>query len=159
VHLFVSGARPPDRVDDSGRFEEDLLATLLKDNSFDPLRPFHEQPDDTFATLLRQFNIWATDDFLTRPELRALLLPAIRADFKAAASYRYVQQPPWEIPITCFCGLDDPYVTRQDAVAWHRHTTREFRIHFRRGNHFLVVEDRDFIISEINSVLRPAGLT
>ena len=157
VHVFVSGARPPHRIDDSGRFEEDLLAMLLKDHRFDPLRPFHEQPDDTFATLLRQFNIWATADFLAHAELRALLLPAIRADFKAAASYRYVAEAPWETPITCFNGLDDPYVTRGDAVEWNRYTKSAFTMHLRNGNHFLVVEDRDFIVSTINSALRAAA--
>ena len=157
VHLFVSGARPPHRVTTSGLFEEDMLAKLLTDHDFDPLRPFHEQPDNTFANVLRQFNIWATDDFLAQPDLRALLLPAIRADFEIASTYRFVLEAPWDIPITCFNGLDDRYVMREHAMEWNRHTKREFRIHLRKGNHFLIVEDRDFIVATINAELAATG--
>jgi acyl transferase domain-containing protein/surfactin synthase thioesterase subunit len=156
-HLFVSGARPPNRISTTGPFEEALLMRLLADPRYDPLRPLHEQPDDTFADALRQFNIWATDDFLAHRELRTLLLPAIRADFEIAAAYKFTTEPPWDVPITCFNGLDDHYVTRDQAVEWNRHTRREFAIHLREGNHFLVVEDRDFIVATINTTLAAAA--
>lgn len=155
-HLFVSGARPPDRISTTGPFEEALLARLLADPSYDALRPLHEQADDTFADALRQFNIWATDDFLEQRELRALLLPAIRADFAIAEAYKFVPEAPWDVSITCFNGLDDHYVTRHQAMEWNRHTRRDFAIHFRKGNHFLVVEDRDFIVTTINTTLAAA---
>jgi surfactin synthase thioesterase subunit len=155
-HLFVSGARSPNRISASGPFEEALLVRLLADPRYDPLRPLHQQPDDTFADALRQFNIWATDDLLAQRELRTLLLPAIRADFEMAASYKFTPEPPWNVPITCFSGLDDHYVTRDQAMEWNRHTRTEFAIHLRDGNHFLVVEDRDFIVATINSALAAA---
>jgi surfactin synthase thioesterase subunit len=76
-----------------------------------------------------------------------------------ASTYRLAATPPWDIPITCFAGLQDPYVTRDEAVQWHRYTKSEFRIHFREGNHFLVVEDRTFIASTIAAELesQPTG--
>jgi acyl transferase domain-containing protein/surfactin synthase thioesterase subunit len=153
AHLFVSGSRPPHRVSAHGRFEEDLLNSLLDDQGFDPLRPIYEQRDDTLARILRRFNIWATDEFLAQPTLRSLLLPAIRADFEIAARYRYLAEPPWEVPVTCFTGLDDPYVTREDASEWSRYTNSDFQLHLRKGNHFLIVEDREFIVRTINVVL------
>ena len=156
IHLFVSGARPPNLVSASGSFEESLLGRLLADDKYDPLRPLHEQPDETFADALRQFNIWATDDLLARRDLRTLLLPAIRADFEIAATYTHTPEPPWDLPITCFNGLDDRYVTRQQAIEWNRFTSRAFRMHFRNGNHFLVVDDRDFIVATINAELAAA---
>jgi surfactin synthase thioesterase subunit/NAD(P)-dependent dehydrogenase (short-subunit alcohol dehydrogenase family)/acyl carrier protein len=156
LHLFVSGARPPNLVSVSGGFEESLLGRLLTDDKYDPLRPLHEQPDDTFADALRQYNIWATEDLLAQRELRTLLLPAIRADFEMAATYKHTPEPPWDVPITCFNGLDDHYVTRQQAIEWNRYTRREFRIHFRTGDHFLVVDDRDFIVATINAQLAAA---
>jgi epothilone polyketide synthase C len=116
----------------------------------------HQQPDETFADVLRQFNIWATDDLLEQRELRGLLLPAIRADFEMAATYKFTPEAPWDLPITCFNGLDDCYVSRDQAMEWNRHTRREFRVHLRNGNHFLVVDDRDFIVSTINAELASA---
>jgi phthiocerol/phenolphthiocerol synthesis type-I polyketide synthase E len=153
VHAFVSGCRPPHRLLTHGTFEESLLRTLLGDEGFDPTKPYHKQPDHTFATLIRHFNIGATDDFLAHSDLRDILLPAIRADFEIVSRYRFTPEPPWDVPLTCFIGLDDPYVTREDAVGWNRYTCRDFRIHFRPGNHFLIVDNRDFIVSIINTTL------
>jgi surfactin synthase thioesterase subunit/NAD(P)-dependent dehydrogenase (short-subunit alcohol dehydrogenase family)/acyl carrier protein len=153
VHLFVSGCRPPHRLNELSLFEEDLLLTLTKDDRFDPLSALHEQPEHVFATIIRQFDIGVTDEFLSRAELRNLLLPAVRADFELTWRYRVGAVRPWDIPITCFTGLDDTYVTRECALEWHRYTQRELRIHFRAGTHFLVAEDREFIVSTINRTL------
>lgn len=153
AHLFVSGARPPHRVARDGPFEEHLLATLLKHERFDPLVPGHEQPDEVFAEMIRHFNIGATEELLANAELRRLLLPAVRADFAMAFHYRFTPEPPWPVPVTCFVGLDDPYVTRDDALAWGKYTTVAFHVHIREGAHFLVVDDRAFIVETINREL------
>jgi acyl transferase domain-containing protein/thioesterase domain-containing protein/acyl carrier protein len=153
AHLFVSGARPPHRVARDGPFEEHLLATLLKHERFDPLVPGHEQPDEVFAEMIRHFNIGATEEFLTNAELRRLLLPAVRADFAMASRYQFTPEPPWDVPVTCFVGLDDPYVTRDDALAWGEYTRVAFHVHIRTGAHFLVVDDRAFIVETINREL------
>ena len=149
-HLFVSGSRPPRRLNLPGRFEEDLLARLLKEPAFDPFVAAYAQDDEVVAAMIRQFNIPASADFLASPELRALLMPVIRAEFRMGARYRFIPEPPWETSITCFAGLADPYVTRQDALGWSEHTRHLFRLHLRDGAHFGVVEDRDFIVDTIN---------
>ena len=156
-HLFFSGSRPPHRILSFGRFEEDLYARLLKFKAFDPLKPLHEQPDEVFAEVILHFNIGATGDFVARPELRTALFPAIRADFETVYRYRHVPEPPWDIPITCFIGLDDPYVTREDALEWSRYTSSEFRAHFRNADHFLIVGDRAHIVNTINETFTTAA--
>ena len=153
AHVFVSGCRPPHALDTLGPFEDDLLSKLLPDRDFDPLAPFHAQPDQIFARVIQQFDIGVTDEFLARPELRALLLPCIRADFELAYRYRRTPEPPWDVPISCFVGLGDAYVTRDDALGWNRYSRREFRLHYRPGTHFLVSEDRAFIVAAINEAL------
>jgi surfactin synthase thioesterase subunit len=150
----VSAARAPGRLGRHGRFEEGLLARLLHHRGFDPLRPLYEQRDEIFGDMIRHFNIGATEDFLASDELRRLLFPAIRAEFAMAARYRYQAEPPWPVPISCFTGLDDPYLDRADALAWSQHTCTSFRLHWREGAHFLVVDDRDFIVSTITQELR-----
>jgi surfactin synthase thioesterase subunit len=154
-HLFVSGARSPRRLNQFGRFEEDLLARLLERPEFDALIALYDQAEDVVAEMIRQFNIGLTEDFLASAELRTLLMPAIRAEFRMGARYRFTPEPPWETAITCFNGLDDPYVAREDALAWSEHTRRLFRLHLREGAHFLVVDDRDFIVETINRELQP----
>jgi len=151
--FFVAGVRPPHRLTHEGDFEHTLLERMLRHETFDPLRPAHEQPDEVFAEITRHFNIDATDEFLAQPELRRLLLPTVRADFALTAAYRYEPEPPWDVPVTCFAGLDDPYVSREDADGWSDYTRRSFRLHWRPGAHFLVVDDRDFIIQTLNREL------
>jgi surfactin synthase thioesterase subunit len=151
--FFAAGVRPPHRLNREGHFEHTLLERMLRHEQFDPLRPAHEQPDEVFAEITRHFNIGATDEFLAQPELRRLLLPTVRADFALTASYRYAPEPPWDVPFTYFAGLDDPYVSREDAGAWSDCTRHSFQLRWRQGAHFLVVDDKDFIVKTLNREL------
>jgi acyl transferase domain-containing protein/surfactin synthase thioesterase subunit len=153
AHVFVSGARPPHLLHREGAFERALLADLLRQPEFDPLRPGHEQPEPVFAEMIRHFNIDATENFLKNAELRRLLLPAVRADFAMAAQYRYASTPPWNAPITCFLGSGDPYVSHEDTLEWGRYTRGGFHVWVRPTAHFLIVDERPFILDTINRAL------
>jgi acyl transferase domain-containing protein/surfactin synthase thioesterase subunit len=155
AHAFVSGARPPHLLHREGAFERNLLAAMLRQPEFDPLVPGHEQPDPVFAEMIRHFNIDATEEFLKSAELRRLLLPAVRADFAMAARYRFAPTPPWETPITGFVGHGDPYVTHEDALEWGRYTRAPFQVLVRPTAHFLIVDERPFILDTINRTLVP----
>jgi acyl transferase domain-containing protein/surfactin synthase thioesterase subunit len=150
VHLFVSGARPPHRLFDLGPFEEMLAAELLKLPGYDPIVPLHHQKDDVFAAALLHFDIGATAQFLANPELRRLLLPAVRADFATLADYRASRDAPASLPITCIAGLEDPYVSRRDAIEWSEYTDSLFKIHFLASAHYLIIEEREAILDVIN---------
>jgi acyl transferase domain-containing protein/surfactin synthase thioesterase subunit len=149
-HLFVSAARPPDRIGDCGLFEEDLMQDLLKLTNYRIGLPIYAQEDDVFAEVIRHFNIEATDQFLRDPDLQQLMLPVVRAEFKMASNYTFVAEPPWAIPITCFAAKGDPYVSREHALGWGRFTNARLQVHIRDGAHFGVVDDTAFIHSVIN---------
>jgi acyl transferase domain-containing protein/surfactin synthase thioesterase subunit len=153
-HLFVSGARPPDRIADQGGFEQRVMHDLLKLAEFRISLPGYAQPDDVFAELIRHFNIRATEDLLSQPKLRQLILPVVRAEFQMAANYQFVREPPWEIPITCFAAKGDPYVSRKHALGWGRFTNSRLQVHIREGAHFAVVDDVAFIHDVINRELQ-----
>jgi surfactin synthase thioesterase subunit/acyl carrier protein len=157
AHLFLSGARPPAFLKQTDLFEETLLRQLLAHAEYDPLLPLSAQPDRAFGLALRQFDIGRTGEFLNRPELRRLLLPAIRADFELADRYRPPSKVLWDVPITYFAAVRDPYVTRTQALGWSAHTTRAFKIYFRPGAHFTVSEDREFIVRTINGEIGTAA--
>ena len=125
-HIFVSGSRPPHQVSMPGKFEASLMATLVEHPKFLPRRPLHEQCDEVFAMAIRHFDIGASEEFLSHPDLKAILLPAIRADFSIAASYTPEITDPMEVPVTCFHGIDDHYVSKSQAMEWNQYTTREF---------------------------------
>jgi acyl transferase domain-containing protein/surfactin synthase thioesterase subunit/acyl carrier protein len=153
VYLFVSGSRSPDRTDREGPFERLLQDRLLRSKLYDPFLPIHEQPEEVFVEVIRMFRIDSTDQMLNSPELRALVLPVVRAEFEMASKYQYRPEAPWNFPITCFKGEDDLYVTRADALSWGRFTTSNFQVYVRKGEHFLLVSDRDFVLRMISREL------
>jgi epothilone polyketide synthase C len=153
-HLFVSGARPPDQITDQGPFEQRVMHDLLKLAEFRISLPAYAQPDDVFAELIRHFNIQATEQLLSNPELRQLILPVVRAEFQMATDYQFIREPPWEIPITCFAAKGDPYVSREHALGWGRFTNLRLQVHIREGAHFAVVDDVAFIHEVINRELQ-----
>jgi len=153
-HLFASGARPPDRITDQGQFEERVMHDLLRLAEFRISLPAYAQPDDVFAELIRHFNIQATEQLLSDPELRRLMLPVVRAEFQMATNYQFVREPPWEIPITCFAAKGDPYVSRHHALGWGRFTNSRLQVRIREGAHFAVVDDVAFIHDIINRELQ-----
>ena len=115
--------------------------------------PPFAQSDDIFSQIIRRFNIQATDQMLDNPELRNIMLPVIRAEFRMASNYEYQSEPPWDIPITCFAANNDPYVSRRHALGWGHFTDARLQVHFREGAHFAVVDDSAFIQSVINREL------
>ena len=156
--MFASGARPPDAVADLGLFEERLRRDLLALAEFRVNLPAHLQPDDVFADIVRHFDMQATDRFLDDPELRRLMLPVVRAEFQMVASYNYVPETPWDIPITCFANRGDSYVTRQHALGWGLFTNTRLQMHIRNSNHYSIVDDVGFVQTEISRELSALSL-
>ncbi len=112
--LFASGRRAPTRTRDEWvhqRGDDDLVAEI--------------------ATLA------GTDaQVLGDPELVRMILPAFRADYKAAETYRYHPGPKLSCPIVSLIGDADPQVTSDEADDWREHTTGGFELHVYPGGHF-----------------------
>ena len=153
VHIFVSGARPPDELQQHQELETDLLDQLLKLPAYNLFEPIHRQQDEVFSEAIRRFNVVATQSLVQDPELRRLILPAIRAEFEMASNYRYEPEPPWDIPITCLTGAHDAYVSAENARSWGRFTKNRFQLFTLDSEHFIVVDDDRFLIRVINREL------
>jgi len=149
AHLFVSGARPPQRLKTPGDFEVRLLELMANHPESNMLAPIHAQPEDVFISLIRLFQIPATDEMVENEELRALILPTVRAEFAMADAYKWKHREPLPIPITCFTGHEDLYVSREDAEAWAGLTCARYQLHYRDGAHFLVEDDEGFLLKVI----------
>ncbi|MGW8358585.1 thioesterase II family protein [Streptomyces wedmorensis] len=135
VALFASGRRAPsvERTELGSRVDDDtLLRTLQSLGGTHPM-VFEDK------------------------ELVRLALPAIRADYAAAETYRYRPGPPLSCPLTMLTGEDDPMVSPQDAVAWREHTSAEFDLITLPGGHFYLTEQHAAVTRAITD--RLAGLT
>lgn len=94
--------------------------------------------------------------FLEDPELRSLILPAVRSDYEAIETYRHTARPPLGIPVTVLTGDGDPQVTAEEAAAWSAHTTGPFALRTFEGGHFYLTDHFSEVLSLLRTVLDPS---
>jgi medium-chain acyl-[acyl-carrier-protein] hydrolase len=115
VHLFVSGHGAP--------------------HLEDPEPPIHNLPEDEFIQKIQGMNGTA-EKLFEHPELRAMFLPILRADFTICETYRHRPGPLLPCPITALGGIGDPSVPRAALEAWREHSAAAFKVHLFPGDHF-----------------------
>lgn len=82
----------------------------------DPRR-VHTGTDDELVAELRRYPDNGAG-VLDSPELRELLLPTVRADYKLIETYELRHPAPIPAPVAVLRGVDDPDVDADKAAAW-----------------------------------------
>ncbi|MFY1623842.1 thioesterase II family protein [Micromonospora sp. WMMD723] len=120
VALFVSGRAAPDSPLD---------------------RNFHAVDDDQLVQEL--VRLGGTDPaIVANSELIELILPTIRADYRASETYRH-RGDVVHCPLIALSGTADPYVPPGAGASWHGYTAGPFRLYELPGGHFFLDEHRD----------------
>lgn len=135
IHLFVAARRAPHRP---ARLP--ALSGLA---------------DAAFVAGVQQRYGGIPDAIRNSPEMMALFLPTLRADFSLLDRYRYVDEPPLAVPMTALHGADDRIEDAADLRAWSEHTSAGFALHTLPGGHFFLRDARDEVTDRINTALRP----
>ena len=113
----------------------------------------HELPDAIFIEQVQKRYNGVPQQILSDPELLKLFLPAMRADFTILETTLHVEEPPGNIPITMFGGVDDPTVTFGELNAWKKYTTSTFTVLMLPGDHFYLLNQRSNILTIIEKEL------
>lgn len=132
VRLFASGRRAPSRQ---------LHETV------------HKRDDAGLIADIKRLS--GTDDrVFGDEELLAMLLPAIRNDYKAAETYVH-RRPELTLgcPVTVLTGDRDPKVDLESAEAWREHTTGPCEVLVYPGGHFYLVPRAREVLSVITGRL------
>lgn len=108
----------------------------------------HDKPTSEFLQELRQLN-GTSAGVLGDRELVELLLPVLRADFKAAELYRYVEEPPLRCPIVAYGGTSDGMISETQLAAWNAHTDGGFAQRMFEGDHFYIQTKREELIAQL----------
>lgn len=116
----------------------------------DPL--IHTLPDREFINELKRL-AGTPSAIFEEPELLALLLPQIRADFTLYETYRYSDAPPLQTPIQVFWGSEDEDVTQTDAESWSVQTVQSFGLHHFPGGHFFIDSAKHEVLATLSSCL------
>ncbi|MET9012568.1 thioesterase II family protein [Streptomyces olivaceoviridis] len=137
--LVVSGSEPPHRLTP-------------------PARPCRDLPDDAFlAEVIRLGG--TSPEIREEPELLRLMLPALRADFAAAETYRH--RPgglPLPVPIAVYAGAEDMTLVPRRLDDWGQ-LTRVPVVRHRRfpGGHFYLDTDRPLVLQALRHDLMQAA--
>jgi pyochelin biosynthesis protein PchC len=70
------------------------------------------------------------------PDVRAMVLPALRADYTLVENYRADKGGCLNCPVTVLIGTTDPLVDVGEAAAWQEHTSAAFELRSFPGGHF-----------------------
>ncbi|MYW04375.1 alpha/beta fold hydrolase [Streptomyces sp. SID3343] len=132
--LIVSGRRAPDRYRDEHVHRLDDASLLAEVRSL----------SGTESSLLE-------DDEVVR-----MVLPALRADYRAIETYKMAPGNPLECPITALIGDTDPKVTVDEATSWRDHTIGTFDLHTFTGGHFYLTRHAAAVAQRIATAARAA---
>jgi medium-chain acyl-[acyl-carrier-protein] hydrolase len=102
----------------------------------------HTLPDAELLRALRTRYGGIPDAVAAHAELMQLMLPVLRADFKAVETYAYRPEPPLACGIVAMAGDEDAEVGVAEVSAWREQTNGGFSLHILRGNHFFLHEAR-----------------
>ncbi|MFL0025119.1 thioesterase II family protein [Streptomyces sp. NBUL23] len=132
--LHVSSRRPPHRLTP---------------------RALHEQGDDALIEEVRRLG--GTDEsVLGDPELREIVLPAIRADFTIVGTYGPRPADPVGCPVYAYIGDEDPGTSAKDMAAWSDVASGGFHLDVLPGGHFYLVEQHEPLLRSVRARLGSA---
>ncbi|MEU1007577.1 alpha/beta fold hydrolase [Streptomyces sp. NPDC005890] len=133
--FFVSGRRGPsvEQVEDVHQGDD---ARLIEEVT---------KLDGTHAAVLQD------------EEMLRMILPALRADYRAVGTYRRTPGPPLSCPFVVLTGDADPRVTPEEARTWSQETDGPFQLHVYPGGHFYLVAQQQAVLSRIETTLRRLG--
>jgi medium-chain acyl-[acyl-carrier-protein] hydrolase len=108
--------------------------------------PMHEAPHAEFVAHLRELGATPPEVFRS-PDLLELMLPILRADFRACETYLPHDRPRLHINIAAYGGLGDADTSRPELLGWQEETTGECTVRMFPGGHFFVSECADRVVA------------
>ncbi|HEX4036859.1 MAG TPA: alpha/beta fold hydrolase [Acidobacteriaceae bacterium] len=118
-----------------------------------PYPPLHAMDEGPFLEGMQERYGGVPKQILDDPEMRALLIPTLRADVAMLETYAYTAEPPLDCDITVFGGNTDRTVERPALEAWKDQTRGAFRFHALSGGHFFLQTARRELLSTIQADL------
>ena len=133
VHLFISACR----------------ATQIPRSK----PPIHNLDDAAFTQEIIRLG-GTPQAVLKDKEMMELILPILKADFKAIETHIYQVESPLNLPLTVFGGDSDTEVTPEELAAWREQTTGKFSLERFTGGHFFLESERSLLLNSINNALK-----
>jgi surfactin synthase thioesterase subunit/3-oxoacyl-(acyl-carrier-protein) synthase/NAD(P)-dependent dehydrogenase (short-subunit alcohol dehydrogenase family) len=105
--------------------------------------------DERFREVLELIRFANSEPLFRDAELLRRALPAVRADFEAAAAYRFTPTSEddgvLDAPITAFGAWDDVFAPHSSIEPWRERSRAEFSLFMRPGEHYFIETERSFL--------------
>jgi surfactin synthase thioesterase subunit len=134
IRRFEAAGRRPVRLFASGR----RAPSIASDDAV------HLRDDAGILAEVRRLN-GTSSALLSDDEMMRAALPALRADYEVAETYRCAPTDTVRCPVTVLTGDSDPKTTLEQAGAWQRHTTGSFGLRVFTGGHFFLTTHTEVI--------------
>jgi medium-chain acyl-[acyl-carrier-protein] hydrolase len=108
--------------------------------------PMRSLPEDRFLSEMERRYGALPPEVISDSEMRALVLPILRADITMIEKYVHSPESPLNCDITVFGGLKDRMVKRSELEAWREQTSGRFRVQMFDGNHLFLKSCKDQLL-------------
>lgn len=115
----------------------------------------YNQPDPKFMDVLKLLDFTNTRAMLEDDEMRALLMPTLRADFEAVVKYSrdYQHRQPLSCPVTGFAAKRDLFAAPSSMVFWKNYTSASCELSMLDVHHYFVETHKTFLTKHIGARL------
>ncbi|AYN42803.1 thioesterase [Streptomyces dangxiongensis] len=146
ARLLEAAGRPPVTFFASGRRGPSLVRT----------ETVHQGDDAQLIAEVTKLD--GTDAALLEDEeLQRMVLPVLRADYRAVETYRRAPGPRLSCPVVAMTGDADPRLTPDEARTWAEETDGAFELRVFPGAHFYLVAQQEAVLAEVRAALRRLG--
>ena len=103
-------------------------------------------PEDEFLSEMAKRYGALPAEVIADAEMRALVVPILRADISVIENYSFLPEAPLNCDISVFGGSADQMVKRQDLEPWQELTSGRFRLQMLDGNHLFLKSHQDHLL-------------
>ncbi|MFD3686474.1 thioesterase II family protein [Nocardiopsis sp. NPDC058631] len=145
-HLVRRGAPPPVRLFVSGRAAPGLGPTAADRHA----------DEEELVAHVRELGGTAEAVF-DDPDLRAMVMPALRSDYRALRTYAWAPGEPVKVPMTMLVGNADPVAPVDLVRSWSGHSALPARMEVFAGGHFFLdhalEEVAELVVADLDALL------
>jgi medium-chain acyl-[acyl-carrier-protein] hydrolase len=127
-------------LQEAGRTPERLLVAASPGPASPPGPRAHHLSEPRLVEHLRRLG-GTPEEVLGNPDLRRLVLPALRADLAVVETAPRPPGPPLDCPVHAFAGDADREASPARMATWQQETTAEFALSTFAAGHFFVHAD------------------
>ncbi len=115
--------------------------------------PIHHLSDEAFIKRLNDRYQAIPEAVLAEPELMAIFIPMLKADFQMLETYRHEDAAALRAPISAFAGARDAGETPALVWKWRELTAGPFKLDVIDGGHFFLSESRAALLPAVSAAL------